>query len=174
MAKIFLISGVIVFGSMWLLLRYFSKHPDFLSKPKEEQLKTKKQLYLGLYGAIALSAVSYLLLISKSTGWMPWLILAAYLLLWIGGGYLLWSAYLVGIRKDTGKMNKSNGVPFKNPQRFMNAVAMTNLLCGLALWMVAIAIPVFKIGLANWAPMVVGIGVARQFLSLKYEKADNA
>ena len=174
MTKTFLISAVVVFGSIWLLFTYFLRRPDFLSKPEEVQLKAKKQLYRGFYAGIALSTAYFLLIITKTAGWIPWLAFAAYFLFWIGGGYMLWSAYQVGIRKDTSKMKKSNGELFTNPQRFMSSIAITNLLCGLALWLIALAIPVFKIGLAHWAPLIVVIGGARQLLTLVYEKADGA
>src|SRR4051812_44049781 len=117
MPKIFLISGVVVFASMWFFMRYIFSRPEFLSKPEEEQQKTKKQMYFGLYGAIALSFIYFLAMTSKTTRWISWALLAIYILLWVIGCYWLWNAYKVGIRKDISKMNKMDGKPFNNPQK---------------------------------------------------------
>jgi hypothetical protein len=172
MVKTFLISSAIIFGSMWLLVRYLMRRPAFLSRPEEDQRKVRKQLTWAIYGAIALSALFIYAIESKSTGWMPWALLGLYLLLWFFGGYLIVNAYRIGIRRDARRMKKMNGRPYDDPQKFMNAVALSDLAFGLAVLAIAIAIPVFKIGFSQWIPILTIIGGARQLLAAKHEKAD--
>jgi hypothetical protein len=174
MVKTFLISSAIIFGSMWLLVRYLMRRPEFLSRPEEERRKVRKQLTWGIYGAIALSALFIYAIESKSTRWMPWAMLGLYFLLWVFGTYLILSAYRIGILRDARRMKKLNGRPYNNPQQFMNAVALSDLVFGLAVLAIAVSIPLFRIGLSQWIPILTIIGGARQLLGAKHAKADDA
>lgn len=174
MVNTFLIAGVVSLVSMGLFVRYLMGRPEFLSRPEEDRRKVKKQLILGIFGAIALCAFFLYAIETKTMGWMPWALLGLYLLLWVFGGYLVVSAYRIGIRRDASRMKKMNGKPYNDPQKFMNAAALADLVCGLAVLAVAVAIPVYHIGFSHWIPVLTIIGAARQLLSLRHEKADGA
>ena len=115
---------------------------------------------------------SQLLISSKTTGWLPWLIIASYLVLWGVGGYLIWLAYRLGIKNEMTLIKKTNGQPFNNPSKFIRAIAIVNLVSGLLIWILAVAILIFKIQLTLWAPAIVIASTCKQLIFSKFEKND--
>lgn len=158
----------------WLLIRYITNHKSFFTKPEVEQLKVKKQLYWGLAIAVVVFLGMQLLISSKSTGWINWLILGTYLVLWGMGGYLIWLAYRLGVRKELALVKKANGQPFNNPNTYINAVAIVNLATGLLILFLAVAIPIFKIKLALWAPVIFVVSSCKQLIMGRFERKDAA
>ena len=149
-------------------------HKNVLAKPKVEQLKIKKQLYWAMILAFILYLGSQLLIASKITGWIPWLIIVCYLALWGMGGYLIWLAYRLGVKNELVLVKKSNGQPFNSPSKFSRSIAIVNLVTGLSIWLLAIAIPIVKIKLALWAPVIIIVSSCKQLIFSRFEKNDAA
>lgn len=156
------------------MIRFVINHPNVQAKPAKEQLHLKRQLYWGMVIALIAVLGFHLLTNSGTTGWIPWLILGGYFLLWGIGGHLIWKAYRIGIKKEISLVKKSNGELFTNPHQFIRPIATINLITGLSIWLLAIAIPIFKIKLAAWAPFIVVISSLKQLVSGKFEKNDTA
>jgi hypothetical protein len=164
--------GAVGFGLYWLLIRFITNHKNVLAKPEAEQHKLKKQLYWSMALVLLVYFGAQLLINSKTTGWVPWLIFGSYIFVWAMGGYFVWRAYRIGIKNDLAKVTKLNGQLFNNPQKFVRSVTVTNLLTGFSIWLLAIAILVFKIKLAVWAPFLVVISGLRQVAFSRLEKND--
>ena len=169
-----IISSLIFLALYWLLIRYITNHKSFFTKPEVEQLKVKKQLYWGLAIPVVVFLGMQLLISSKSTGWIIWLIFGIYLALCGVGIYLIWLAYRLGIRKELALVKKANGQPFNNPHTYIDAVAIVNLVTGLLILFLAIAIPIFKIKLALWAPIIFVASSCKQLIMGRFEKKDAA
>ena len=101
-----------------------------------------------------------------------WLILCCYLSLWIIGAYFLWKAYRLGIRNDLRYVKGPNGQPLKHRSRFAKSFAITELLTGLSIIALAIAIPWFSIEMRAWAPFISVIGMSRLSRLLSFAKRD--
>lgn len=156
----------------WFLIKFITNHKNVLAKSKDEQKKLKKQLYLGFTFIFVVYFGSQLLINSKTTGWVPWLVIGCYVLLWGMGSYLIWQAYRLGIKKEVALVKKSNGQLFTNPHKFLRPIAITNLLTGLSIWLLAIAIPIFKIKLATWMPFILIISSLKLLVFSRFEKND--
>ncbi|OQW69576.1 MAG: hypothetical protein BVN34_04495 [Proteobacteria bacterium ST_bin12] len=167
-----IVIGVVGISLYWLLIKFMTNHKNVLAKPEDEQRKLKKQLYWGFAFIFVFYLGSQLLINSKTTGWVPWLVVGCYFLLWGIGGYLIWQAYRLGIKKEIALVKKSNGQLFTNPHKFIRTIAIINLLTGLSIWVLAIAIPIFKIKLATWAPFIVVISSLKQIVFSRFEKND--
>jgi hypothetical protein len=170
--SITLIIAILFFGIYWFFIWYITNHKNVLAKPEEEQRKLKRQLYWGMVIALIAYLGSQLLIKSKTTGWVPWLVVGCYLFLWGIGGYLIWQSYRIGIKKETALVKKSNGQLFTNPHKFIRPIATINLLTGLSIWLLAIAIPVFKIKFATWDPFILVISSLKQIMFGRFEKKD--
>ncbi len=166
------IIGVVGIGLYWLLIRFILHHKNTLAKSELEQQKLKKKLYWSIAYIFIFYFGTQLLINSKTTGWTPWAIILAYIVLWALGGYFVLQSYLIGINKDTTRVKKLNGQIFNNPQRFARSVAILNLIFGISIWLLAIAIPVFKIKLASWAPFIFLLAWLRFLVMGRLEKDD--
>jgi cytochrome c biogenesis protein CcdA len=167
-----MIIGIVFLGLYWILIKFVINHKNVLAKPEAEQVKLKKQLYLGMAFAFIVYLGAQLLINSKTTGWIPWVIIATYLALWGFGGYLIWLAYRLGIKKEIALVKKSNGQLFSNPSKFIRSIAIINLVTGLSILLLAVAIPIFKIKLDLWAPVIVIISACKQLIFSRFEKKD--
>ena len=167
-----LILVVVSFGLLWLLLRFFIDHKKSLIKSDVEKIKLRKHsnwsMALGLFATFG----AVLLMHSKATGWVPWLIAGGYILVWAGGGYFVWRAYRILIKNDITKANKHNGRVIHNPQKFARSFAVSDLFTGLFIWIFAITILVFKIKLEMWGSFIIPILGLRYFAITMLEKAD--
>jgi hypothetical protein len=166
------IIGIVFLGLYWLLIKFVMNQENVLAKPEVEQIKLKKQLRLGMIIGFVVYLGTQLLMVSKTTGWIPWLIVATYLALWGFGGYLIWLAYRLGVKKEIVLVKKSNGQLFSNPSKFIRSIAIINLVTGLSIWFLAIAIPILKIKLALWAPVIVIVSACKQLIFSRFEKKD--
>lgn len=174
MTKSNLIIGIVFLGLYWLLIKFVISHKNVLAKPEIEQIKLKKQLYLGMAFAFILYLGAQLLINSKTTGWIPWLIIACYLVLWGFGCYFIWLAYRLAIKKELTLVKKSNGQPFNHPSTFIRPIAIANLVTGLTILLLAVAIPILKIKLDLWAPIIVIVSSCKQLIFSRFEKEDGA
>jgi len=167
-----LIIGGVGFVFYWLVIRFITHHKNVLARPETEQQKLKKQLYWSMAFVLLIYFGVQLLINSKTTGWVPWLIIGSYFIVWAMGGYFVWQAYRIGIKNDIAKVKKLNGQVFNNPEKFARSVAITNLFIGFSIWLLAIAILIFKIKLAVWAPFLIVISGLRQVAFGRLEKED--
>lgn len=165
--------GIIFLSTYYLFIRYLLKHKNILARPLNEQTKLKKSLYWGLIFAIVIFFGSQILIASKTTGWIPWLVISCYFLLWGFGGYLVWRAYRMGIKNELALVKKSNGHQFNNPSKFVRSIATVDLITGLLILCLAILIPILKIKLELWAPVIVVISSCKQIITSKFEKSDS-
>ncbi len=163
---------VVFFGSYWAFIRWALRHKNVLAKPEQEQRKLKKQLYLGLIIAIVVFLTTQFTIQTKSVSWINWLVLAAYLGLWIIGGYMLWQAYRVGIKKDAKLIKKQNGQRFNHPEKFKYYFAFIQFFAGISLCLLGVAIPVFKLKMASWAPLLAVIGAIKHLMTWWVERQD--
>lgn len=161
-------------GLYWLMIRWIIHHKIILAKPPAEQKRLKNQLYLSLAIIVVAYSVTQWLITSKTTGWLPWLFIALYLLLWAVSAYLMRKAYCIGIKKDLSQVKKLNGQPFLSPQQFTSALGFTDFFTGLAIMLFAIAVPLFGIQMTAWAPCIFVIATLRQLVYSRFEKKDAA
>lgn len=103
---------------------------------------------------------------------MIWLALIFYLLVWAIGAYLIWKAYQLGIKKNLKHAKKLNGIPYKNPQRFIQTIAITDFVIGLAIIVFAIAIPLLKVNFHIWGSFLGGMGLIRLSILMGFAKKD--
>ena len=87
---------------------------------------------------------------------------------------MIWLAYRLGIGKELALVKKANGQQFNNPNIYIDAVAIVNLATGLLILLFAIAIPIFKIKLALWTPVIVVVSYCRKLVMGRFEKKDAA
>ena len=163
---------VVVFGLFWLFERFLIDHKSSLIKSDVEKIKLKKLSNWAYVVGLFVTLGVVLLMNSKSTGFVPWLIAGSYILVWAVGGYFVWRAYRILIKNDITKANKQNGGVIHSPQKFSRSFAVSDLFTGLSIWIFAIAILVFKFKLEIWGAFFVLIVVLRHFASRRFEKAD--
>ncbi len=146
----------------WLFIRFVINHKSALAKSEADRKKLTQRLYFGLFFIITAYFGGQILINSKTTWWISWLILGSYLLLWGVGLYFLRKAYVLGIKKDVASVRKRNGQAIKSPEKFTRAVAVINFLTGLSILAFAVSILILKIKFADWAP-IVGVIAALRF-----------
>ena len=167
-----LIIGFIFFGLLWLLIRFLIDHKSSLIRSDVEKIKLKKQFKWSLVLALVAYIGAVFLMNSKATGWVPWLVAGAYIFVWAVGGYFVWRAYRIYIKKDITKANKQNGRVINNTQKFSRNFAVSDFLIGLSIWIFAIAIPIFKIKLSMWGSFFVLVSGLRYLVIRMLERAD--
>lgn len=167
-----IIIALIGFALVLAADQFIVNQKSFIAKPEAEQRKFKKQFRWGMVIAFVFYFGFQLLINSKTKGWLPWLVISCYLFLWGMGGYLIRHSYRLGIKKEITLLKKSNGQLFNNPHKFIRSIAIVNLLTGLAICLLAIAIPIFKIKLASWAPLILVISSFKQIVFSRFEKTD--
>lgn len=156
------------------LIRYFSRNPDFLKKPLKEQRTTKKKMLWSVYGGLAFGCLLAFLMQNGFTSWARYLPAIVYLLIFVGGFYLCWHAYVLGVRRDFSKLEKSDGKFFTQPQKLLTKFALINLAAGISLLLVGIAISILKIELQRWGVLLVLVLACRKFLLTHFENTDEA
>lgn len=114
----------------WAYINYLSKSKGFVSRPIHEQQKIKKGFLWAVYGGLALGCLLAWFMQNGITSWVPYLVGIIYLLIWAGGGYLFWLAYVFGIRRDTTRIKKYNGAQLRDPQNYLFKFAILNFVCG--------------------------------------------
>lgn len=169
-----LVTGVVFLTIYWLFIRFLVNHKNTLAKPEAEQKKLKKHLYWGLAIVTLVYFGSQLLINSKASGWIIWMVVSIYIVLWVAGAYLIWQAYRIGIKKDLAKIKELNEQAFNDPQKFLLPTALTELLAGLAIWLFAIAILIFRIKFSAWPPFIVAIGGLRKLAYARFNKKDRS
>lgn len=157
----------------WYFVKHLSQNQEFQKKPIGEQQKIKKKILWGMYGGLAIGCLLAWLMQNGFTSWARYLPIVVYLLIWMGGGYLLWFAYIFGVRRNLEKIITSDGRPFKQPQKYLNKFAITNLVSGCALLLIAIAIPVMKIDFQKWGGLIILVLAIRKFAVSRFEKSDS-
>lgn len=157
----------------WFLVKHFSRNEEFLKKPIAEQQEIKKKILWGVYSGLAIGCLLAWLMQNGITSWARHLVIVVYLLIWAGGVYLIWLAYVFGVRKDTARIRKSDGKAFNNQQGYLQGFAITNLVCGCALMLIAIAIPLMGIQLKNWGALIFIVLGVRKFVTTQFEKSDS-
>lgn len=103
---------------------------------------------------------------------MIWLTLICYLSVCAMGAYLIWKAYQLGIKKNFRHAKKLNGAPYKNPQRFVQKIAITDFVVGLAIILFAISIPLLKVNFETWGSFIGGVGLIRMSILMGFAKKD--
>lgn len=103
-----------------------------------------------------------------------WIVLVFYLSIWVLGGYFIWRAYRLGIKKDFKYATGPWHGKLKNPAQHIKRMVAIELLTGISLLIVAVAIPLFKIELRAWGPILTVIGMTRLLQQLKIAKQNKA
>lgn len=165
--------AIVVLGGFWLFLQFLTKQKEFIERPIHEQEKLKKSAYWIMIAVFSFSIGCQLLINSKTTAWIPWLAIGGYVLVWAVGCYLIWDAYRLGVKKELNSLKKSNGLPYNQPEKFIQSVALTQLAIGISVWGFAIAIPIFKLQIESWTAFFVFIGILRSFVLDFFEKKDS-
>lgn len=97
---------------------------------------------------------------------------ACYLALWLIAGYFLWRAYRVGIKNDLRLIKNWGGKHLPHRRRIARSYAMTELLTGVALVTLSIAIPLLALPMKIWPSIILIIGSSRQLQLMKYSRGD--
>lgn len=71
-----LVIGVVGLWLYWILIKFITHHKNVLARSEAEQKKIKKQLYLSMGFVFVFYFGLQLLINSKTTGWIPWLIVS--------------------------------------------------------------------------------------------------
>jgi len=154
------------------LMEYFSRNPEFLTKPIEEQRKLKWKIRLSVYGGLALGCMLAWLMQNGFTAWMRHLPLVVYVAIYVGGFYLCWLAYVIGIRRDSSVLKKTDGKLFNKPEKLLAKFALLNLAAGIGILIVGIAIPILKIDFQRWGGLLILVLACRKLLWTHFERSD--
>ena len=99
-----------------------------------------------------------------------WIAFICYLAIWCVAGYFLWRAYRVWVKKDFCSIKITNGEPLENPHLIARPFAIMELLTGIALMLLLIAVPIFAIPISIWPAFLVIIGTTRHQRIIKFAK----
>jgi hypothetical protein len=103
-----------------------------------------------------------------------WILLCFYILMWGLGIHFLWKAYRLIIKNDLRYAKGPNGQPIKNRQKFAKKIAVTDVITGFSIIVLAVAIPLLTIKTHLWAPFVFIIGALRLSRLLSILKQDRS
>lgn len=124
-------------------------------------------------GGLSLGLMLSLLIQNGITFWVSYLPIFIYFFIWLGGLYLLWLAYQLGVRKNIGRVKKSNGEPFNNTNKMTKNYAILNLLSGCAVVLMAMFIPLLKMEIKSWGTLLLLVLLSRKLAIGYFEKSDN-
>ncbi|MDP1862488.1 MAG: hypothetical protein Q8K52_01105 [Thiobacillus sp.] len=96
-----------------------------------------------------------------------WIALIAYLSIWVIGGYFIWKAYRLGMKRDLKFATGPWQGKLKNPAKYIKRIAVIELITGSSILIFALAIPLFKIEMKAWGPFFLVIGMTRLSQQLK-------
>ena len=153
-------------------VQYASRTPDFLKKTVTEQRTIKNKMLWSLYSGLAFGCLLAFLMQNGLTSWARYLPVIIYLFVFVGGIYLCWLAYVLGVRRDPLRLKKSDGKLFTQPHKLLTKFALINLAAGIALLLVGIAIILVKIEFKKWGGLIILVLVCRKFLLANFEKTD--
>ena len=158
----------------WLFARYLFKQKIFLDKSRAEQQKIKRKIYWSVYGGLTIGAVSMLLVQHGITFWLPYLVMFFYLLIWVGGIYLLWLAYRIGVCKESARIKRRNGESYKLPSNYLHKFSILNLISGIAVLLIAIGIPLLRMDIKIWGILLGMVLAARNYIGGLFDKSDSS
>jgi hypothetical protein len=96
-----------------------------------------------------------------------WIVLVFYVSIWAIGGYFIWKAYQLGLKKNFKYATGPWRGKLKNPAMHLKHLAVIELFTGISILAFAVAIPLLKIELRVWGPVFTIIGMTRLSRQLK-------
>jgi hypothetical protein len=104
---------------------------------------------------------------------MTLIVIIFYLIIWAFGLYLVWRAYQLGIKKNLKYAKSWNRVLYKH-HKFIQKLAITDLVTGCAIILFAITIPLLQIKFHAWPLFIGGLGLIRQSMLLIFTSKNDA
>lgn len=169
----FMLIALGVYAFVFLLSRMALSTSQFKQQPVEDQEKARKQFRRTLLLLPFVLAGTYLLLLAPPAVSKA-LPLVLYVLLWAMVVWLLRRSYRLGIRRDTSLVKSTSGKPLRNAESLVGPFAVVNLVLAMGIAAILIAIPVLRIQLAVWAPLVTAVSSLHTLAIAYYERKNRA
>ncbi|MGX5661868.1 hypothetical protein [Diaphorobacter nitroreducens] len=149
----FIVIALLVYGFTFAVTRIAFSTKEFKQQPVEDQERARKQLRWSLILSPFFLAGTYFLLVAPPEV-VKVLPLVLYLLLWSFAFWILWRSYRLGVRRDTSLVKSMAGKPLRNAESLVVPFSLANLLFAAGIIAILVAIPMLRLQLNTWAPLL--------------------
>jgi hypothetical protein len=151
--SMFALIAILVYAFVYAVVKLALSSKEFKSQPMEDQERARKIFRRAFIFLPFVLAGSYLLLLAPPSV-VRALPLALYLSLWLFAAWLLWRSFRLGIKRDIRFVKAVSGKPLKDPESLLASFAIANLLLSLGVVAILLAIPILRLPLDLWAPLL--------------------